>query len=86
MALDLFCQRGYEGTSLRQIADRMGFSVAALYYYFRAKSELLSLLAQPYLDELEAVIAEAEAQSPLHARGGPRCSTVTSTCCSPTPG
>lgn len=70
MALDLFCQRGYEGTSLRQIADRMGFSVAALYYYFRAKSELLSLLAQPYLDELEAVIAEAEAQSPLHARGG----------------
>jgi len=70
VALDLFSQRGYGGTSLRQIADRMGFTVAALYYYFEAKSELLSLLAQPYLDELDAVIATAEQEAPLDARKG----------------
>jgi AcrR family transcriptional regulator len=72
VASDLFSRRGYKGTSLRQIADRMGFTVAALYYYFEAKSELLSLLAKPYLDELEAVIAAAEDEGPLDARKGRR--------------
>lgn len=70
VALSLFSQRGYEGTSLRQIANCMGFSVAALYYHFRAKEELLALLARPYLDELEAIVTDAEAEAPFGARRG----------------
>ncbi len=70
VALDLFSQGGYEGTALRQIAERMGFSVAALYYHFKAKGELLSLLAQPHLDELETIIVDAEAEGHLTPRRG----------------
>lgn len=72
VALDLFCQRGYDGTTLRQIGERLGFTVAALYYYFQAKDDLLAAVAEPYLDALEAVIVAAEADKPLDARRGRR--------------
>jgi AcrR family transcriptional regulator len=44
VALDLFVEKGYEKTSLREIAERMGFTKAALYYHFASKSELLMAL------------------------------------------
>jgi AcrR family transcriptional regulator len=44
VALDLFVEEGYETTSLRQIAEVMGFTKAALYYHFRSKDELLLAL------------------------------------------
>jgi DNA-binding transcriptional regulator YbjK len=37
----LFIQQGYHGLSMRQIAEALGVSKAALYYYFRDKEELL---------------------------------------------
>lgn len=67
VALELFSQQGYEGTTLRQVAEEMGFSVAAIYYHFKAKDDLLSTLAHPYFDDLEAVISDAEAAAPLDA-------------------
>jgi AcrR family transcriptional regulator len=44
VALDLFVEEGYEATSLRQIAEVMGFTKAALYYHFRSKDDLLLAL------------------------------------------
>jgi AcrR family transcriptional regulator len=44
VALDLFVEHGYEGASLRQIAEIMGFSKAALYYHFASKDDLLLAL------------------------------------------
>jgi len=44
VALDLFVEKGYEKTSLREIAERMGFTKAALYYHFASKSDLLMAL------------------------------------------
>lgn len=44
VALDLFLGRGYERTALREIAERMGFSKAALYYHFASKADLLLAL------------------------------------------
>jgi AcrR family transcriptional regulator len=35
---------GYDKTSLRQIADRLGFTQAAIYYHFAAKEDLLVAL------------------------------------------
>ena len=32
IALDLFTAQGYDRTSIRQIAERLGFSKAAIYY------------------------------------------------------
>jgi AcrR family transcriptional regulator len=44
VALDLFATEGFEKTSLREIAERMGFSKAALYYHFASKDDILLAL------------------------------------------
>ncbi|KRV48912.1 TetR family transcriptional regulator [Wenjunlia vitaminophila] len=41
VALDLFCEQGYEKTSLREIADRLEVTKAALYYHFKSKEDIL---------------------------------------------
>lgn len=43
-ALDLFIEKGYEGTSLRELAERLGFTKAALYYHFASKDDILMAL------------------------------------------
>jgi AcrR family transcriptional regulator len=48
VALELFGQQGYAGTSIADITKRLGVSKAALYYHFAAKDEILAaLVAQP---------------------------------------
>jgi AcrR family transcriptional regulator len=44
IALELFTSQGYERTSLRQIAERLGFSKAAIYYHFASKEDILLAL------------------------------------------
>jgi AcrR family transcriptional regulator len=44
IALELFTEHGYEKTSLRQIAERLGFSKAAIYYHFASKDDILMAL------------------------------------------
>ena len=44
MALDLFTEQGYDGTSLRQIAEQLGVTKAALYYHFESKEDILMAL------------------------------------------
>jgi AcrR family transcriptional regulator len=44
VALDLFIEQGFDGTSLRQIAERLGVTKAALYYYFESKDDILLAL------------------------------------------
>jgi AcrR family transcriptional regulator len=43
-ALDLFTENGYDKTSLREIADALGFTKAALYYHFERKEQILLAL------------------------------------------
>ncbi len=44
VALDLFIEKGYDKTSLREIAEQLGFTKAALYYHFESKSDILMAL------------------------------------------
>ncbi len=44
IALDLFTTQGYDKTSLRQIAERLGYSKAAIYYHFASKEDILMAL------------------------------------------
>ncbi|MEV0640791.1 TetR/AcrR family transcriptional regulator [Streptomyces sp. NPDC050619] len=57
VALELFAEQGYEKTSLREIAEQLDVTKAALYYHFKSKEEILvSLfddLTQPILDLIE---------------------------------
>jgi AcrR family transcriptional regulator len=41
VALELFNEQGYEKTSLREIAERLGVTKAALYYHFERKEDIL---------------------------------------------
>jgi len=41
VAIDLFWENGYMGTSLRDIAEACGFEAANLYNYFRSKEQRL---------------------------------------------
>ena len=44
VALDLFIEQGFDGTSLRQIAEQLGVTKAALYYHFESKDDILLAL------------------------------------------
>jgi AcrR family transcriptional regulator len=44
VALDLFTEQGFDGTSLRQIAEQLGVTKAALYYHFTSKDDILMAL------------------------------------------
>ncbi len=43
-AADVFCEKGYEGASMRELSRATKMSLAGLYYYFESKEKLLYLL------------------------------------------
>jgi AcrR family transcriptional regulator len=43
-ATDVFCKKGYEGASMRDLSRASGISLAGLYYYFDSKERLLFLI------------------------------------------
>jgi AcrR family transcriptional regulator len=55
----LFTELGYDATSLQMIADELGLTKAAVYYHFRAKSDILHAAMQPGLQRLEGLLDEA---------------------------
>lgn len=57
VALDLFAERGYHGTSMSQIAAVLGVRVPTLYSHIQSKQELLAEIAVATTD---AVLAEFE--------------------------
>ncbi|MET8149025.1 TetR/AcrR family transcriptional regulator [Actinoplanes sp. NPDC049668] len=63
VALRLFSTRGFEQTSLREIAEELGITKAALYYHFSSKRDLLGALTAPLVDDLEDFLAGAEAKA-----------------------
>jgi TetR/AcrR family transcriptional regulator, cholesterol catabolism regulator len=43
-ATQVFCDKGYEGASMRDLSRASGMSLAGLYYYFESKERLLFLI------------------------------------------
>jgi AcrR family transcriptional regulator len=64
VAMELFAENGFEQTSLRQIAERLDITKAALYYHFPSKDDLLAELARPMIEDLEAYVAHARDAGP----------------------
>lgn len=62
-ALDAFAERGYHGTSVRDIADRVGTSSAALYHHFPSKHDILVTLMREGIDRL---VRDSEATLERH--------------------
>ncbi len=57
VALELFARKGFEKTSLREIAERLDITKAALYYHFPSKNDLLTSLVRPLGEDMEALLA-----------------------------
>lgn len=52
----LFAQRGFAGTSIRDISDELGLTKAALYYHFASKDDILAALVTEPLTAMRAVM------------------------------
>jgi AcrR family transcriptional regulator len=44
VALDLFTEKGFDRASLREVAEKLGITKAALYYHFASKDDILMAL------------------------------------------
>ena len=71
IALELFTEQGYDKTSLRDIAERLDVTKAALYYHFERKEDILlelhlrlHALGREALDYLESLDATSSARMP----------------------
>jgi AcrR family transcriptional regulator len=64
----LFTELGYDATSLQMIADEMGLTKAAVYYHFRAKSDILHAAMLPGIERLKALLDETAAIRGRRAR------------------
>ncbi len=59
-AAALFNEKGYHSTSLTEIADRLGFTKTAIYYYVKNKNDLLYHTYMQSLDEIDRATRDAE--------------------------
>ena len=67
-ALSRFTSQGYDKTSLREIAEDLGVTKAAVYYHFRTKEDILESLVRDVADSLDQLIAWANAEPPSTER------------------
>jgi AcrR family transcriptional regulator len=58
VAVEVFNDRGYDGTSMEDLAARLGITKSAIYHHVSSKGELLRLAVDRALDGLFAAVAE----------------------------
>jgi AcrR family transcriptional regulator len=57
IALKMFAENGYAGTSLQQIADAAGYSKSSVLYHFRSKEALFEESLAPAVAELDGFLS-----------------------------
>lgn len=62
VALSLFTSGGYEATSMREIAEQLDITKAALYYHFDSKEAIVRSLFEERVAKIEHLIEWAESQ------------------------
>ena len=62
VAVELFTEQGYDKTSLREIAERLDVTKAALYYHFKSKEDIVASLVEDYVGQFDDLIAWATGQ------------------------
>jgi len=60
-ALALIADRGLEALTIKNIAERVGFSDAAVYRHFRSKEQILSTIIDLFAGSSEQLLAEINA-------------------------
>jgi AcrR family transcriptional regulator len=59
-AVAVFTERGFDGASMEDLSRRLGITKSAIYHHVESKDQLLALALDRALDELSAVVDEAE--------------------------
>ena len=59
----LFADRGFQGTSLRDIGEAVALRRGSLYSHFESKDEILKVLLEPAVAELAQVLDEVASES-----------------------
>jgi AcrR family transcriptional regulator len=62
VALAHFTAKGYEATSMREIAEELGISKAALYYHFTSKADIVRQGSSARAEEVRELLAWARGQ------------------------
>ena len=66
-AARIFCDKGYEGASMRDLSRACGMSLAGLYHYFSSKEELLYLIQKhafrTIIDQVKARLTASDART-----------------------
>ncbi|MEW2413759.1 helix-turn-helix domain-containing protein [Streptomyces sp. NPDC046866] len=62
VALELFAEQGYEKTSLREIAERLEVTKAALYYHFKTKEDIIISVFEDLTRPIDELIEWAKQQ------------------------
>lgn len=63
-AMRMFVEQGYDGTSLREIAEALEVTKAALYYHFRTKEEIVEEAFAAHEHRLDGLMRWLEATGP----------------------
>lgn len=64
VALELFTTKGFQATSLREIAEQLGITKAALYYHFKSKNDIVNSMMSSRGNEAAELLAWAVSQEP----------------------
>lgn len=67
VAIKLITSKGFDHTSLREVADAVGITKASLYYHYASKVDLLVAIVEPVIDEMRSVTSGLEVR-PYNAR------------------
>ena len=68
VAEELFAQKGFEGTSVRELARKAGINIAMISYYFGSKEKLFESLVEyraSFMREKLQILRRDESQDPL---------------------
>jgi AcrR family transcriptional regulator len=60
-AIELFNRKGYDATSIGDVAESLGLTKSAIYHHVASKDQLLAEALDEALEELEATVAAASA-------------------------
>lgn len=75
-AARLFAERGFAGTSLQDVADAMGLTRSALYYYVKNKDELLARLVSEITEVPATALCRHSTSSATSATARPTSSSA----------
>src|SRR5215468_12734106 len=77
VAAKIFCDKGYDATSMSDIADAVGITKAGIYHYVKSKQDLLFAIMNFAMDRLKSTSSRPRVPSRTPNTGCARSFTTT---------